>query len=75
MAKTHYFHSDFHLDLKMKYRKLSEFLGNTELISITEKFVFTEPFYSSPTNKCLPCHKEQLYKIQNNKELLINVIL
>jgi 5-methylthioribose kinase len=51
MARTLFRGSDFHMDARQRKDDLALFAGNVDLCAITEKLVFSDPYFQAPMNR------------------------
>ena len=51
MARTLFRGSDFHMEARARKADLALFSANVDLCAVTEKLVFTDPYYAAPDNR------------------------
>ncbi len=73
LARTIFYTSDWYMDSAEKKDAVRKFI-NKELCDLTEKFIFTHPFYKSETNSYSPdLTPEDLAIIHADKDLRVEV--
>ncbi|KNF07621.1 methylthioribose kinase MtnK [Gottschalkia purinilytica] len=68
LARNLFFTSDFGLDAKSKKKMISKFV-NPDLCDITERLVFTEPYYNCDSNDINPYIMDNVKRIWEDESL------